>query len=126
MYSTEYMQVGGKLLFRLDGSSGSPELEKAWLICADKVFKLWKDRQKKYGPKNIAKTGEVGILIRLNDKIERLNNLIINRKGEEANDEAAVDTWLDAADYPIICLMVLYGLWPDDPPHVTKSLNDHE
>lgn len=68
-------------------------------------------KQYDYGPGNIAGFGEVGVLIRLNDKIERLKNLMLNNK--EINNESVYDTWLDIANYGLIGLMCKENLWPN-------------
>lgn len=113
----------GAELFKVDGSSGDPDLERAWLLVADSVFEVFKDRQRKYGPRNIAKTGEMGVIVRLNDKIERLNNLLLEGRGKDVEDETAIDTWIDAADYPIIALLCVYGFWPN-APSITKPVGE--
>lgn len=78
------------------------------LLNALAVFKY---KQYDYGPGNIAGFGEVGVLIRLNDKIERLKNLMLNNK--EATNESVYDTWLDIANYGLIGLMCKENLWPN-------------
>ena len=78
------------------------------LLNALAVFKY---KQYDYGPGNIAGFGEVGVLVRLNDKIERLKNLMLNNK--EVNNESVYDTWLDIANYGLIGLMCKENLWPN-------------
>lgn len=78
------------------------------LLNALAVFKY---KQYDYGPGNIAGFGEVGVLVRLNDKIERLKNLMLNNK--EINNESVYDTWLDIANYGLIGLMCKENLWPN-------------
>ncbi len=68
-------------------------------------------KQYDYGPMNIAYFGNIGVLVRLNDKIERLKNLILNNK--EVNNESIYDTWLDIANYGLIGLMCEEKLWPN-------------
>lgn len=52
-----------------------------------------------YGENNLLKFGELGILIRVSDKVERLINL--TKEGKQPNNEAIEDTWLDIAGYAI-------------------------
>jgi hypothetical protein len=55
--------------------------------------------------KSIAKYGYIAALVRLNDKFERLENLIL-QDGQE-NDERLRDTCLDAANYFLMLAMEL-------------------
>jgi len=70
------------------------------------------EKQKDYGPKNILSFGELGVLVRLNDKVERLKNLLWKKKVEdgeddvEVNNESIEDTWQDIRNYAQIALML--------------------
>jgi hypothetical protein len=66
-------------------------------------------KQHDYGPGNILDFGEYGVLVRANDKMARLKNLL--KSGEAPANEAIDDTWGDLANYGIIALMVRRGLW---------------
>ena len=61
-------------------------------------------KQRDYGHGNILAFGELGVLVRANDKIERLKNLLI--KKQEPSNESVEDTWRDLANYAIIALML--------------------
>lgn len=65
-------------------------------------------KQSDYGPENIAAFGEFGLLVRVNDKMSRLKNLM----GREAACEALDDTWLDIGVYGFIAGLVRDGEWP--------------
>ena len=65
---------------------------------ADLVIK----KQKDYGHENILAFGELGILIRTNDKMARLKNLI----GKEGVTEPRLDAWVDIVGYGIIALLL--------------------
>lgn len=67
-------------------------------------------KQRDYGPGNIADFGELGVLIRSNDKMARLKNLLYHNPGE-AENESLDDTWLDLANYGLIAQMIRRGLW---------------
>jgi hypothetical protein len=75
----------------------------AWL----RVRPILIDRQRKYGHENINRSGELGLLVRLNDKLARMGNLL-KVSGE---DESVEDTAIDIAGYGIIWVMWLNGLW---------------
>ena len=66
-------------------------------------------KQRDYGPGNILAFGELGILVRLNDKIERLKHLQATGKLNEPANESVTDTWMDIASYAIIALMLRRG-----------------
>jgi hypothetical protein len=71
------------------------------------IAELIVSKQKDYGKSNILDFGEMGILIRSNDKFARLKNLILNNKNP--NNESKIDTWKDIAGYAIIALMLENG-----------------
>lgn len=67
-----------------------------------------------YGPYNIANApgGAMnGLLVRMHDKMERLQHLYIKRQGDTPNYESIEDTLKDLANYAIIGLMVQRGQW---------------
>lgn len=67
-------------------------------------------KQGDYGPGNIADFGELGVLVRANDKVGRLRNLLYENPNNPSN-ESLDDTWLDMANYALIGLMVRRGTW---------------
>ncbi len=64
-----------------------------------------------YGPGNIADFGEAGVIVRMNDKMNRIKNLI--GKDGDAQNESLADSLLDMANYAIIGILVLENKWPD-------------
>ena len=69
---------------------------------ASEIVKLICEKQHDYGHDNINAFGELGLLVRTNDKIARLKNLI----GKEGITEPRIDAWRDIAGYAIIALML--------------------
>jgi len=67
-------------------------------------------KQQDYSSSNIAGFGEIGVLIRMNDKFSRLKNLLLNNK--EPNNESIDDTWLDIGVYGFIGRLLRKGKWP--------------
>ncbi len=63
------------------------------------------DKQRDYGPNNISRFGQSGLLLRLHDKVARLENLVYN--GKDAKNESLHDTYLDIVGYSVIGLMLL-------------------
>ena len=68
-------------------------------------------KQRDYGPGNIKAFGDFGVLVRANDKFERLKNLYKN-EGEPQN-EPIDDSWMDESNYGTIARMYRNGDWPD-------------
>ena len=85
---------------------------------SEKVYEELSDilasKQLDYGPGNInnAPGGAInGILVRMNDKMERLKNLTYHSEGEPQN-ESIDDSLIDIANYAVIAMMVRNGTWP--------------
>lgn len=74
---------------------------------ANECVGLMISKQKDYGKDNILDFGEYGVLVRMNDKFQRLKNL--NKSGKEPNNESIEDTLKDIANYAIISLMLRRG-----------------
>tara|TARA_R110000765_G_scaffold228237_2_gene331924 strand:+ start:1050 stop:1550 length:501 start_codon:yes stop_codon:yes gene_type:complete len=64
-------------------------------------------KQRDYGPNNIARFGHSGLLLRLHDKVARLENLLA--QGRDAQNESLHDTYLDIVGYSVIGVMLLDG-----------------
>lgn len=72
-------------------------------------------KQKDYGPNNInlAPGGPLnGLMVRMNDKMQRLTNLIYQDRQPE--HESVEDSFIDLANYSVIALMVLRDKWPTE------------
>lgn len=95
-----------------DGSSGDSELE--FRIAAEmaKLFVLFKDRQRKYGPANIAAFGDLGVAVRASDKLARLRHHYFGGGAGDMADESVDDAWSDLAVYAVIALVCRHGGWP--------------
>jgi hypothetical protein len=82
------------------------------LKTAHKNIQLLDKKHQDYGPGNISSFGEVGVLVRANDKIERLKNLWnTGRLQDGALNECAEDSWMDLSNYGIIAELVRKNLW---------------
>lgn len=60
-------------------------------------------KRRDYGPGNIPRFGEKGVVVRLFDKAERLVSLVWENKAP--NFESVEDTWKDVIGYGILGLM---------------------
>ncbi len=113
-----FFDLAGHAIFMIDHSS----------ILIDRYFitDILIRKQKDYGTKNIMMFGLSGIIVRMYDKIARLNNLIQKSGGnlfdaEQANavhGESIIDTLIDIIGYSTIGLMITE---PDDT-HGNKFL----
>ena len=79
------------------------------IISGNDFVNVFASKQHDYGPYNIAKFGEVGIIVRLSDKTERLKHLISNNLKE--SNESIKDTLIDIANYTLILLLVMDNEW---------------
>jgi len=70
-------------------------------------------KQKDYGPENIARFGNIGLLIRMHDKIARLENIYAKCEWDfnkaiavnAVSDETIIDTLIDIMGYSAIAIM---------------------
>lgn len=89
----------------------------AWNVAFENV-KLIDRKQQDYGPGNISQFGLVGVIIRMNDKIERLKNIFFERDGTPrkevtVSNESIEDTLRDISNYGTIGYMVRTNQWPN-------------
>ena len=80
------------------------------LQAAEEVARLVVSKQRDYGSDNILKCpvgAELGIAVRLYDKIARLSNLV--QSGAEPSNESLKDTADDIIGYGLVLKMVLDG-----------------
>ena len=98
-----------------------PETVKEFKRLQKEQYELFCKKQMDYGPSNIAMgTGLgsninthlslVGLIVRINDKIQRLLNLVVTNK-REAQNEPIVDAFKDLSVYGIIAQIVKNGKW---------------
>jgi hypothetical protein len=96
-----------------DKSTAMPELKtemgRRLLTEALDLTVVLDKKNQDYSSANISKFGLQGIVVRLNDKIERLTNLI--KKNGEGNFESIEDTLIDIAGYSLIGKIVSKGEW---------------
>lgn len=104
-----FFDVAGYAIFIIDS------LDAYYYIDWNYISEILIKKQKDYGPENIMKFGIIGIIVRLFDKVARLNNLLIKSNGDfksaiGANSvpgETLVDTLIDIIGYSTIALMIL-------------------
>lgn len=52
-----------------------------------------------------------GVWLRINDKINRLKNLLKRKGRNYVTDEPMIDSFLDIANYSFIAMLVMRGKW---------------
>jgi len=64
-------------------------------------------KQHDYGPQNIAKFGMWGLIVRLHDKIARLDNLLSTKRNgfNSVSDETVYDTLVDIVGYSTVAML---------------------
>ena len=98
-----------------------PETAHEFQRLQDEQYALFCRKQMDYGPSNIAmgtdlKTSEekrlslIGLIVRINDKVQRLINLVV-KNNREAQNEPTMDAFKDLACYGIIAQIVKNGRW---------------
>ena len=98
-----------------------PETAKSFKAIQKEQYELFCKKQMDYGPSNIAmgtalKTKEdrrlslIGLIVRINDKIQRLMNLVV-KHNRDAQNEPVMDAFKDLSVYGIIAQIVDNGKW---------------
>ena len=73
-----------------------------------KFVKVLDEKQQDYGPDNITISGELGVIVRSQDKLCRLKHLLGK---DTVNNESVSDSWMDLANYGLIGYMVHNKKW---------------
>ena len=84
------------------------------LRVALECVQLFDTKQQDYGSENIRAGGELGISVRLQDKVERMKHVVMLQiKGTQMplHHETLEDTYKDAANYSLIGLLLRRGKW---------------
>ena len=102
-----------KMSFMQDILGIQTEMGVEMLRAACECVQLFDTKQLDYGSSNIALGGEMGIAVRLQDKVSRMRNLLLKQlKGDaNVNHESLEDAFKDAANYAMIGLLLKRGLW---------------
>lgn len=72
-------------------------------INQDTLLKILVRKQRDYGHENISRFGRQGLMVRMHDKVARLENLVNN--GQTPENESVADTVTDIAGYAAIGIM---------------------
>ena len=78
-------------------------------LTAESILPLLERKQNDYGYENINRFGRDGILVRMHDKIARIENLA--DRIDMPSNESLADSFVDLVGYSIIGMMWEYGIW---------------
>ena len=98
-----------------------PETAKEFQRIQFEQWLLFCKKQMDYGPSNIAmgtsldtdeekRLSKIGLIVRINDKVQRLINLVV-KNNRKAQNEPTIDAFKDLACYGIIAQIVEAGKW---------------
>jgi hypothetical protein len=79
------------------------EIDEELNYWVDAISRILVKKQRDYGHHNIARFGRAGLLVRMHDKVARLENLIQNDTDPE--NESVVDNFIDIIGYASIGIM---------------------
>ena len=83
-------------------------LDITYLLTSSEILNTVIKKQRDYGHKNISKFGITGLVIRVHDKVARVENLMKKENYTNAvSDETMLDTLMDIIGYSIIAYMWL-------------------
>lgn len=88
-----------------DAAAALRSMEK--LPSIEQLARLLADKQANYGSGNILAFGVKGIIIRISDKVARIENMIVNDRGDEV--EPLEDAFIDIIGYATIARMLEEG-----------------
>ena len=99
-----------------------PEMTKEFKRIQRQQYELFLHKQHDYGPGNISvgtqlQTKEeiqlslTGLWFRMNDKIQRLKNLLMSGRDNAVENEPMEDAFLDVSNYGIMATIVKNGKW---------------
>ena len=85
-------------------------------------YELFCKKQMDYGPSNIAmgtslstdeekRLSKIGLIVRINDKIQRLKNLLMSGRENAVENEPMEDAYLDVSNYGIMATIVGRDKW---------------
>ncbi len=72
---------------------------------------LFDKKHSDYGKNNISISGQIGIVVRMMDKLARIQNLL--KKGNDPNYESMDDSWDDMMNYAAIGKLIGNGKWEE-------------
>ena len=99
-----------------------PEMTQEFKQIQREQYELFLHKQHDYGPGNISVGTQLqtedeihlsltGLWFRMNDKIQRLKNLLMNKRESAVEGEPMEDAYLDVSNYGIMATIVSRSKW---------------
>jgi len=99
-----------------------PSLAKAWKEAQQEQYELFAKKMMDYGLGNITlgttleepediQLSLTGIWLRVNDKVNRLKNMLKRKGHNYVEGETMMDSFIDISNYGIIASLVMKGKW---------------
>lgn len=99
-----------------------PEIAQAFETVMKEEYELFARKMLDYGKSNITvgtnletpeevKLSMTGLFFRMNDKIQRIKNLLVMNNEPNVTDESILDTFKDLSIYGVIAQIVAAGRW---------------
>lgn len=118
MQQCQATEDGGALQCALDAHEGDKHSwassVRSWEAALERVTAICDEiaatRHRKYGPENIKATGEMGLWVRITDKVARISQSMTTGKFE-FDDEKFEDAIIDIVNYARFWLMWRAGQW---------------
>lgn len=82
-------------------------LDNAFSVVSDELLAMFLKKHRDYGKGNILANQELGIAMRVSEKIERLKHLLMT--GNEPTNEQIEETWVDIGVYSVIAVLLRRG-----------------
>lgn len=79
-------------------------LDQAFEHVSTELLEMFLKKHKDYGKGNILSNGELGIAMRVSEKVERLKHLLMSQQTPQ--NETAQETWIDIAVYAVIAVLL--------------------
>ena len=98
----------------------NPNQARGFREITNAMYQVHLDKNADYSPANILGVGEIGLIVRMWDKMTRLLSLLgfdveVKFKGyhgpKEARNESVDDSFMDMAVYSIIAMLYRQGKW---------------
>src|SRR4030066_1342037 len=82
-------------------------LDQAFKQVEDELLQMFLKKHKDYGKGNILNVKELGIALRISEKIERIKHLLAQNSGPA--NESVEETWQDVGVYAILAVLLKRG-----------------
>ena len=87
---------------------GDPQtLDQAYKEVTEEMLRMFLKKHKDYGKGNILSVKELGIALRISEKIERIKHLLM--QGEAPANESVEETWIDIGVYAALAILYRRG-----------------